>query len=75
MPLAVDVAEDAFSFVFTADVPGVQRSAVKVRDLPRNDRNCVVLVHLPLQRVCCSSLNLPAISTRMAASAHAGEAV
>ena len=31
MPLAVDVAEDAFSFVFTADVPGVQRSAVKVR--------------------------------------------
>ena len=31
MPLAVDVAEDAFSFVFTADVPGVPRSAVKVR--------------------------------------------
>ncbi len=31
MPLAVDVAEDAFAFAFTADVPGVQRSAVKVR--------------------------------------------
>ena len=30
MPLAVDVAEDAFAFTFTADVPGVQRSAVKV---------------------------------------------
>ena len=31
MPLAVDVAEDEFSFSFTADVPGVQRSAVKVQ--------------------------------------------
>ena len=30
MPLAVDVGEDAFAFTFTADVPGVQRSAVKV---------------------------------------------
>jgi hypothetical protein len=33
MPLAVDVTEDAFSFMFTADVPGVQRSAAKVPSL------------------------------------------
>lgn len=31
MPLAVDVQEEADAFVFTADVPGVARSDVKVR--------------------------------------------
>lgn len=43
MPLAVDVAEDAFAFTFTADVPGVQRSAVKV---PYYPTPCIYLVSL-----------------------------
>ena len=34
MPLAVDVQEEATAFIFTADVPGVARSDVKVCCFP-----------------------------------------
>lgn len=41
MPLAVDVQEEADSFVFTADVPGVARSDVKVQ-ARRDERELVI---------------------------------
>lgn len=41
MPLVVDVQEEANSFVFTADVPGVSRSDVKVQ-ARREERELVI---------------------------------
>ena len=47
MPLAVDVQEEEHSFVFTADVPGVSRSDIKVRASATN-QNALQTVHLIL---------------------------